>query len=142
VSKPCEIELNSGQTIYLKEINQSFTYEGLLEGLPTTEMNRRKIDMAVKRAETLWSCGAYLIEPKETRIKFYRKYPFGTPASIPGIMCLARFQSESTARDVLKDYSALAVVWFQNQFALPIEKSVIARIQEIAWGEVAFDYRI
>jgi hypothetical protein len=97
--------------------------------------------MAVKQAETLWSCGAYLIEPKETPIKLALKYTLGTPASIPGIMCLARFQCEFAARDLLKDYSALAVVWFQNQFALPIEEAVLALIQEITWGTVASDYR-
>lgn len=139
-NKKSEFQLDNGRTIYLAQINQSGTYAGLLEGVPTKEMNQGNIEHALKTAKELWDGNPYLIQPTETPIELNRDYPFGTPASIPGITCLARFKCLDAVRNDSMDYSELPIVWFQHEFAFPIADSVLADIRAIDWDQHACDY--
>jgi hypothetical protein len=141
------IQLVCGRQIQLIALNQSFTYEGLIEGLPTEGMNRNIIDRiimhdAVKWGYMKWDSPPYLIEPVQTPVEIGRKYPFGKPASIPGYKCLARFASRTPARNVEMDFSEMTIVWFQNSFAFPIEESILEKIRSLDWTKHATDYSI
>lgn len=136
-----KIELPLGRTIYLKELRQYFTYEGLLEGLPTVEMNKRKLVYLFKEeAKKIDPQLPYLLVPDETPIEYDRKYPFGTPSALPSITCIGRFQSLSPARDAKMDASELVIIWFQPEFAIPINPSIVTQIQAIDWDQHANDY--
>lgn len=137
-----QIEINSGQTLYLQHLNQNWTYEGLLEGLPTAERNVGIIKRALEKAVLpYWQGKPYLIQPSETAIQYRegKKYPFGTPAALPGVTCEALFTSLFPARDKTKDHSWLIVVWFQDDFALPIDEDVAKQIVAIDWENTAND---
>jgi hypothetical protein len=137
-----DLTLKSGVTIYLKALNQFDTYEGLLEGVPTQQMNRARIESAMALARTTWNCKSQLIEPLETPIDVGRPYPFGVPASIPPITCLGLWSTIGFARDRQYGCMQLAIVWYQVQFALPIDGSVLRQILEIDWESTGefFEY--
>jgi len=134
-----EFQLESCRTIRLLAINQWGTYPGLLEGVPTKSLNESMVKHALDKAMGLWGGEPYLIQPPEKPIELPMEYPFGTPASIPGITCIAQFQSFGTARDDTMDFSELTIVWFQSEFAFPIHETVQDHIRTIDWDKHARD---
>lgn len=133
-------KLANGREIHIVAINQWETYQGLLEGVPTIEMNARRIAYAKGEARRLWGCEPLLIHPTEVAIVLGRQYPFGTPASIPNVTCIALFRCYDTARDESMDGSELPLVWFQPEFAFPIEGSVRESIHFFDWENFAMDF--
>lgn len=136
-----EIQLNSGHSIHLIRIDQWETYGGLLEGVPTKELNERIINRTIEGAKRQWHFAPYLIQPLETPIKMDRDYPFGTPASIPDIICVTKFDCFDTVQDKNMDASTLSIIWFQAEFAFPIDEKVQTQIQSIDWNQYASDYQ-
>lgn len=135
-----ELELSSGRRLYLKELRQFLTYEGLLEGLPTAERNQQKLERLLAENQTNpYDARPYLIRPMEKPIEVHRPYPFGTPAALPAVTCVGRFTSLEPARDKKSDYSGLVLIWFQDKFALPIDSAVVTTIQELDWEAHAAD---
>lgn len=133
------LQNNSGRILYLRELRQWNVYEGLLEGLPTKEMNRKIVERIV--GENGDSIGEpLLIEPIETPVEYIegKRYPFGEPAAIPHVACVARFSS-AAALDKDKDYSLLRVVWFQNDFGA-IDSDIVMRLRMIDWERLARDF--
>ncbi len=135
-----QIRLASGITIELNSIYQYRTYSCLLEGLPTRQLNRMIVEKAKGYAiEKLWfGGGPYLIQPPEIPINVPRQKWLEPdeeyePARIPPIACIALFDALAIARDPNADSSALRIVWFQDDFALPIDPTTIAQIQQIDW---------
>ena len=140
--KDFSIQLNNGVEIYLQELRQSRTYEGLLEGLPTKERNESFIQRTLEKAVLpYWKGAPYLIESQETPLQYRdgQKYPFGTPAALPAILCEARFNSLFPARDKNLDFSWLIIVWFQDDFALPIDTEIETHIKSLYWHNIAHD---
>jgi len=123
--------LNDGTSIDLLSLNQRVVYEGLMEGVPTREMNREIIeDMLTEHP------GAHLVEPAETPIELKRPYPFGTPASLPLLACAARFRGPGRTDAVLYQ-THLTVLWFQDTWAFPVAADVVAAIQRLSWMDIA-----
>lgn len=137
------VTLQSGREIEIQELNQELTYAGFIEGFPTTDQNKRKIDGILKAC--MASAGAtpvLLFEPEEKLIEHNQPYPFGTPATIPHVTCIAKLQSTSLReRDPLM-YSELIVIWLQDEFALPIEPSTLQWIVELDWENVAREFEV
>lgn len=145
MSKTGEIVLTSGREIGLISLNQSFTHHGLLEGAPTARMNQEIIDRAVQEERNKQhSRTPYLIPPAQTPITFpgSTRYPFGEPMRIPSILCIARYVSRLPAHDPsdpMLYYSQLSVIWFQEDFAFPIEGAVLEALSQIDWEKLAYD---
>jgi uncharacterized protein (TIGR02996 family) len=138
-----EVRLSSGRDVYLRELRQFRVYEGLLEGLPTTELNQRIINRIVAGERDRPLAGEpYLLRPEERPIEYQRAepYPFGEPASIPAVACIGRFHCFQPARESRRDFSALVVIWFQEDFALPIDPKIWPRLLAIDWERHAADY--
>lgn len=135
-----EFRLAEGRDIGLVSLDQRFTYEGLLEGLPTVESNRRLLEgLRVAKPAQRPDIACLLLPPPETLILWEseRPYPFGTPASLPAVICVGRFRSSAPAR--AGDYSELIVTWLQDAFALPISPDVVEQLTRIEWAKVASD---
>jgi hypothetical protein len=145
MSNSGEIVLTSGREIGLISLNQSFTYHGLLEGAPTERMNQEIIDHAVLESRSRQhSRNPYLIPPPQTPITFpgSTHYPFGKPMRLPGILCVARFNSRNPVHDhsdPILYYSQLSVIWFQDDFAFPIDGAVLEALRQIDWEKLAYD---
>ena len=130
MGKAGELDLLSGRRIYLLELRQYLTYEGLLEGLPTAERNKQRLERLVAEyRDKPYAGGPYLIRPAERPIEYNRggePYPFGTPSALPAVTCVGRFDSLQPARNQSSELSGLVVIWFQEEFAFPIDPAVVA----------------
>jgi len=136
-----ELTVDGNKQVSIKRIKQWYTYDGLLEGLPTTRMNNRILEDAKEDAKIF--CGLeeiYLIEPQQTPLSYSGKYPFGDPASMPNVTCIAELWYHATFKDKEKDFSSLGVIWFQNDFAFPIDKEIIEKLKEIPFSKICGEF--
>jgi hypothetical protein len=131
----CQITLRSGRKVQLESLSQSSTYAGWLEGSPRAEVNERIIDAAVPPR-------AVLLRPKR---RDYLREPGDCPDPanatewLPGVTCTARFTSARNAKDSNDNGSFLTVVWYQDEFALPIDDAALSAIAELDWAKLASD---
>lgn len=135
--------IETDKVVTIKSINQWQTYGGLLEGIPTDKMNENIINRTKKEAQELSGMEEiYLIEPKQKTIEYEGKYPFGNPASLPPVTCVAELWFNDVFRDTEKMFSSLCIIWFQEDYAFPIEKEILNKIKEIPYSKVCgeFDY--
>jgi hypothetical protein len=136
------VQLRTGRIVRIDELRQWRFYEGLLEGVPRVELNRQLLErvLAHERGK-FYGADPMLIPPKETPISYGdgRPHRFGAPASLPGIVCVARLGSLEPARDRSRQCSGLGVVWLQPDFAFPIESGVLEQVQSIDWDRYAAD---
>jgi hypothetical protein len=134
------------RTVHLRALQQTLTYAGLLEGLPTKEMNARIIEQVLKEAANqIYGVPPYLVPPTEKPIDYKSdgsRYPFGTPAQLPSVLCVARLESFKPTGDSSCYASGLIVIWFQSDFALPIEDEILHHLSLTDWNSHAgsFDY--
>jgi hypothetical protein len=135
-----KLELECGHTIYLDHLQLTHVYAGILEGLPTPEENVQIVESSIEQARSLaWTDSVHLIQPVEKPIKVEGKYPFGTPAKLPPILCISAFHSLDPVSEKSGAYSALKVVWFQEEFQVPFPDEIVAQIQKLDWNELAED---
>lgn len=133
--------IDSDLEVRIYSIQQKHTYEGLLEGLPTKEMNKRRIERFKQEAEKFCNMShIHLIEPIETPIHYDGKYPFGEPAQLPSIVCIMEVGYHSTFRDLEKDYSCLGIIFFQNHFAFPIDTEILEKIKQIPYRQLCAEF--
>jgi len=142
---PNEIELHSGRIVFVRELHQIGTYEGLLNGLPTKEKNERLVARILQeRVHARYGMPVHLIAPRERMLKMPdgETYPFGTPAALPGVTCVGRFESLSPTRKDAGDASGLVVLWFQETFQYPLSPEILTSLQAIDWQACAgnFEY--
>jgi hypothetical protein len=142
ISLPCNTVVAGASipvTIQLITLNQSLTYRGLLEGVPHEKLNQRIIEAAVQDAKKVFGASEpFLIQPKQTPLDIGREYPFGKPATIPGVRCIGYFLCLSaTPQGQAGDYSSMTFVWFQKQFAMPIDPEVLDQIRAVDWLALA-----
>jgi hypothetical protein len=140
--KPVTITLKSGRTIRLMMLHQSLTYAGLMLGYPHRQGNETIIAAALQEAPRIagqWG-QPYLIPPVETPGDTPpERLRVGPHVNIPDVICTARFESFPPAHDPHADYSVLLVVWFQGEFALPIDKPILDALGDIDWNTLATD---
>jgi len=140
-----ELKLISGRLLVLRELREFGTYEGVLEGLPTKEKNRKLL--AWLRQEYVYARYAVsplLLMPVEREIAMPEGeiYPFGTPAALPSITCIGRFESRSPTIAGEGDASGLVVIWFQEHFQYPPPSEIVECLESIEWEKYAgnFEY--
>lgn len=141
----CELKLRSGRRVTLHTLHQSMTYSGWMEGVPWAELN----DQKVEAAQRIRGAKPVLIPPVR---RGYLRTPgdmdghmgFGgrTPEWLPMVTCIGHFQDTQPARDPSKHLSILTVVWFQNEFAMPIEPGILEQLQAIDWEQTAEDVEV
>lgn len=159
------IQLNKKYTIRLSKWVQYYTYNGFLLGHATAEDNNYRIEKALKDAkEQLNTESLYLIEPVRTwttpqflgnialvedpyqrALECHSDKPVkrlgDTLERLPLITCCATFLSAPFIADCPEmDLSQLSVVWFQDQFAMPIDTTIIKHLQDLDWEAVAQPY--
>ena len=132
-----EILINGDTRVSIKSIKQRLTYDGLLEGLPTKEMNGRILVGVKEDAKKFCQLNkVYLIEPEQKPIEYNGRYPFGEPAQLPSVICIVELRCYSVFKDKTKDYSALGLIWFQDNFMFPIDSNVLEKIKAVPFDKV------
>lgn len=140
----CMLELSSGRQLVLDRLVQERTYRGALEGRPDAEVNDWHIQSVMKTAQEFCWPGAkpHLIVPERFHPTDLPPRPWPSPPTeyLPGVACIADFHSITPVRDASMDASRLVVVWFQTEFAFPIQESVVTALVSLEWEALAFDY--
>ena len=132
------VQLVSGRTIVLKELNQQSVYEGILEGVPTSADNAGLVANLVARVAKQFGIPVELVPPTE-RVLDRPATRRGQPAVIPEIACIGRFMSFEPARDSTMHASHLVILWFQEHFGLA-EQSHLDRLKTVDWDANAADF--
>jgi hypothetical protein len=135
------IQLTGGRIIRLRWFRQHEVYARLLEGLPTREMNEQHIQALLDEARKRTSAASYVVPPREEPIEHRGRYPFGDPAMLPRVACVGHFDSLPPACDTSQDYSSLVIIWFQQEYAFPIEPKALEKIRAIDWDQLAADHQ-
>lgn len=141
------ITLNGGRTIRLYQLHQELTYEGMLAGTPSAQLNNSLVEDLEDKAKSLRSwIEPYLIQP--SRRDFHttpgdmdaiRAGSSHVPEWMPAISCIGRFESFSPARDTTCMCSSLVIAWCQESFAMPIDAEILTVIKALDWTALATD---
>ncbi|CAA6799779.1 MAG: TIGR02996 domain-containing protein [uncultured Sulfurovum sp.] len=139
------IKLNSGREIYLESIWQHQTYGGLLCGVPNEEMNKEYIEDNMNYAlEKMNAECTYLVPPVsleldniDKKIKRYKD-----AIRLPYITCFAQFESSVLTGDESNNGSWLTIVWYQDDFPMPIDDAVLEHIKSIDWESKAEGFEL
>ncbi len=136
-----EFVLPTGRIIRLAGLDQHWTYGGLLAGHPSREMNRSIMDGLVRRNSGLKGRAVpVLFEPIETPVEKHSDPDWSTAATLPAITCVARFLSDVLPGDEEGIASVLSVIWFQDEFAFPIDPVVKVELGALDWEAHAAGY--
>ena len=154
------ITLADNRIIWLTRLRQWPTYYGMLAGIPYRENNNNKIARIVADAQTecLEGLTVCLIPPVATP-ESYRAMPASYLAkcgitagqhaeqwrarhyeSLPAIVCIGHFDSGELDKPGSEPFSSMVIVWFQNEFAMPIDASVLTQIERLDWNARAKDW--
>jgi hypothetical protein len=133
-----EIEITGGRVLRLERLEQWLTYEGLLEGTPSSEENRAYLAGIVARRSTRFIEEAtYLVKPEERSAN--RPGVDVELGWLPRVTCVGAFSSNQPARDNEADISSLRIIWLQPHFAFPIAPEPLAHILAMDWNAQAAD---
>ena len=155
-----QITLPTNRTITLVRLRQWFTYYGLLAGIPRRAGNQEIIDRALAKAkaECMQGLNPILIPPVSTPMPYHPppdanlKMRDVSPAqdqynwnarhyeTLPPVVCIGQFDSGELKRPDSEPFSSLVIVWFQDNFALPIDADVQAQIEQVDWEALARDW--
>lgn len=144
----CGLTLLDGRAITLVGISQSMTYDGLLEGHPTTQDNDRSIAHFLAAEQKRTGHKPLLIEPhrraswREQSVSADDVVERRPPEWLPMIVCIALFRSFPISLDGDADESELSVLWFQDHYALPISEEALERIRAVDWASRAREYQL
>lgn len=141
-----KLKLCSNRIIFLESLEQSTTYVGLLTGSPDKSFNDVIINEAISKAKKNYpkKANVHLIKPKRCKnLNIDKSIPTQILGNaklewLPLIQCSGVFKS--SAIDNAKDGSLLKIVWYQDDFALPIQKEIIKKISELKWESLATDF--
>lgn len=139
------ITLDCGRKIRIHRLVQFWTYGGLQVGYPNKSLNDRLLKNLVEKNSSDPESGikAILIDPprKIERSRNFGEMREGPWESLPAITCIANLMSNDPLddEDPFMNVSLLTVVWFQDQYAMPIDERALNQIRKIVWRSRAFD---
>lgn len=108
---------------------QKKTYSGVNSGKPNKQINENII-----KQEKGSGSGTYLIEPPKIRLPFFKI----SKRVLPSVMCRVNVSYDGWIEDC--DSSSLSIVWFQDDYAYPIDKKIIEKIKKIPYSKVCNKY--
>ena len=135
-----EVEWADGVVTPLVDMKQRATYSGLLEGIPTREINDRFYIQPLLIHKSNDGQSLLLWAPQKQVEGWPETFMRSPTASLPSVTCVATFKHFMPARDKEQHFSDVTVAWFQEEWALPIIPEVVAKIKSLEWRDVAFDY--
>ncbi|WP_328958572.1 hypothetical protein [Kitasatospora purpeofusca] len=139
-----QVVLESGRSIKLSSLRMAETYDGLLMGYPTREMNDAIVAGAVEQAEKDYpSLPVHLVEPPRAPREI-RRPTFGPMEELPHVLCAGFFTSEpvNPELDSVLHFSRLVVVWFQADSALPSLGKAAPGLCDVPWDAKAEDREV
>ena len=128
-----EITLNSNHEIRIVRLDQRPIYAGVLEGSPNSRINRGMIQGAVRGyASMAPAARCHLLEPVE------RPYPDRPKiVLLPPVVCGALLERRGSTVEDWPCWEHLVLVWFQDEYAMPIAPEILSVIQSLDWPRLA-----
>ena len=135
------VEFAGGTRASLHSLYQSLTYEGLLDGAPTVEMNNHTVaSMRERYRGSDRGHDALVLEPTQNVHDDGDPGVLSNRSLLPRISCTARFSRWPTANEAWRDESHLTLVWWQQRWALPVDEGVLAQLRDVRWTDVAYEW--
>ncbi|WFU06266.1 hypothetical protein QA648_24435 (plasmid) [Rhizobium sp. CB3171] len=140
-TRPYAIKLNSGTKIRLNSIYQTYTYAGLMMGVPNEYYNKRMVERAGTFTDWPEVADPSVLTPQETFLpeaEVPDGFPseLGRPARLPHVFCRALFHGVSR-KDRDEHLTAMVIHWWQDELAMPISDVAIEQIRELDWDVLA-----
>lgn len=148
----CLITLAPDCEIRLTSFHQALTYAGLMVGVPYKSANDDIIEALRKNAGLQYFNGRppHLLPPPR---RDYHKEPGDLaeiaetctqsckPEFLPAVACVAWFAWPGDFNDEPDEWIH-AVMWFQDQFAMPIDANVLQQLRSLRWYQGATQIRL
>jgi len=136
-------DLAGGRRIQMLALDQWWTGDGLQIGRPLGEVGQRTWDRLLAtytgqdggNVPLVLKPVANAVEQPERRSS--RRGSVARPAAT----CAAKFWSEKLAGDDRGIASLLRVIWFQDDFAFPIDHVVVAALEALDWEAQAWNWQ-
>jgi len=139
--KKSNLIIDNDLEVTIGHIDQWLTYSGMLEGIPTDRWNAKVIERTKIQAKGRFHSEAiHLIEPTQKPIEVHRKYALGKPMKLPAVTCMMNIYSSEVFRDQDKMGSSLVIIWFQDDYAFPIEAAILQKIKEIPFRKICEEF--
>lgn len=135
------IPLENNRYASIELFMQWRTYRGVLAGVPDRSINYSYIESALRDAVRY--CGnvpVHLIEPKQTILREDPANPAATKMALPDVTCIALLCSDEPVKDPDMAGSEMAIVWYQDTIAMPIDEEILEQMKQIKWSELADDF--
>lgn len=157
-----KVLIENGKEAYISSIHQTGTYNGCMCGYPNKNVNVHILESARKWAEKLCGGAVYLMPPAEKPMKretvsleellgLVNGIEIAEPAPLEvssepvpmiafsAVMCCATLMYDGVFRDTSKGYSFLHILWFQDDYAFPIDADILEKIKQIPFAELCIE---
>ena len=125
------IEIN-GVEVEITKIYQMKTYDSLIEGTANKELNDDVLEDIKQRAKRIfYRSSYYVMDPR-----------VNDDDDFPHYCIILELMVFNTFQDPDKDYSALTVICFQDEFAFPINEENLIHLRQIPFGLLWREYRL
>jgi hypothetical protein len=135
--------LAGGRRIQMLALDQWWSGEGLRIGFPLGEVDQRTWEwlLATYAGQDGGNVPLVLKPVAEAVEQPERRSSGRRSVARPAATCAARFWSEKLAGDDQGIASLLRVIWFQDDFAFPIDRAVVAELEALDWEANAWSWR-
>src|SRR5664280_2687465 len=117
----------NGVQAQLIELEQHGTYEGLLDGGPTHDLNEMLLSNITDYSGRI---PTPLVRPTERLVERRHPSPYGPLMFLPSRQCRGTFD---------RGGYRLTIVWFQENWAPPIASAVLQELRTLDFMAIAFD---
>jgi hypothetical protein len=145
-----KIVLNDERIIEMKRFTQVYEYWGLLEGFPRDE----EVSGDYELIPEIEKNGFVIYHPKkrwdvyktlDESFKLYSDSLQNPPVLSPRIRCTAEFESIIVKNRKPRfgsrfSFTCLNIIWYQDNYAFPIEPQVLERIKAIDWDKYSEEF--
>jgi hypothetical protein len=137
-----EVVLAAKRKIFAHRVHVASTYEGLMEGKPSDEVNSRILAGIPREMSRIFAdLPVFIQAPSVARVE--EAHPFlpgqkRVVLSMPPLMIAASFISYTPVNKA--DASALVIVWFQNVSTPFLDDQVRPHLERLDWNSKAKDF--
>lgn len=134
------IIVEQDRVVNIVQLHQYDSYMNVVFGYANARTNSYLLDSAIEKAKTLLGIDeAYVIHPGVDIVnpEVTSKHP--PFIELPKITCIAELRSEMTKGDQTATY-ALGVCWFQDEYAFPIDESILEEFKAIPFSTLCVEY--
>lgn len=135
-----KFNLDDGRLVELQFLEQHLTYAGVLCGRFSAADHDRRIGefVAGVHERMPWLGEIHVLPPVRKPLPYRADSNAPVAERLPRVMALGDFHSTEPANDRSQDFSWAGIVWFQEEFGLPDERS-IGQIRKLDWKAIARD---